>query len=948
MNDQILDAMMGVEVEVLEGDSGLDLALAESSGGPGDDIIVGTSGDDTLHGGGGDDTISGRAGDDFLYGGGGDDILIGGPGDDELIGGAGKDTLRGGAGDDTLSGGGGADTLRGGAGDDTLSGGGGADELRGGAGKDTLSGGGGPDSLFGGAGDDHLSGNGGADTLKGGAGDDFLSGDGGPDSLHGGAGDDVLKGGAGADTLKGGAGDDFLDGGAGSNTLTGNAGADTFVIGEGSFNTITAFSLGQGDQIALDGGLKPDDLTFFGGGGGTTITLGGDDIAFVSGVSATTITDNLDTIFTSVAAEKLSVSFDSITLPESISFGAEGSVTLEITNTSKHDFSGPFHVDLFISTDDDQDSESDLRNDGLLNKVELDVDLAAGESTTVTIDYENLSSVVAPGAYHLLAGISGGPLTSELVSAPDSNSVLTWHATALNAIQEFGEVDNDSTGIGIEPTVGSRGLAIIQTSVFNAVNAFSGTFEFYEDLNPGTPATGVSEDAAVAGAAVTALASVLPGTEDLSSAIVSQLEDTLGLSWTEVEDLLTATGLGAILGPPTDNPLTPAPFVDPFLAGGIGTSGSTAALPSDIVDGFLLGIEAASQVIAERTGDGFTGFFQGIDDPGTYVPPTSLEPFNDYVWEGIPLIDAVTGSSVFTDAEGNDVPFALSPEWGDLFSFSGEYVGDFFSATLDVNGDGDFLDGNPFGDFLEQSIYVGEINQVQVLGALESTDVTALTRDQDQTDIAVFWAYDRADTFRPYGQLHQIAQEAVFNNDLSDSLIDSARTLALTSIALGDAAIAAWFEKYDEVQPRPSDVISGDGFDPFSLADDFAATVNDPDWVPLLPDPPFPDFLSGHSTFAGAFSGVLDTLFPDATDIEVVSQEIVPGNGIFTTSDDELFDVADFGPVRTFDSYGAVGTEDAISRLFGGVHVFEATQDAVNIGNDIGGFVANNLLAPVV
>ena len=40
--------------------------------------------------------------------------------------------------------------------------------------------------------------------------------------------------------------------------------------------------------------------------------------------------------------------------------------------------------------------------------------------------------------------------------------------------------------------------------------------------------------------------------------------------------------------------------------------------------------------------------------------------------------------------------------------------------------------------------------------------------------------------------------------------LDNARTLALTSIALADASISAWSGKYDEVQSRPQDVISGD------------------------------------------------------------------------------------------------------------------------------------------
>ena len=902
MNDQILDAMMDVEV-VLDGDdSGLSSSVA---GAP----LIGTSGDDELSGGSGDDFISGGSGDDDLSGGGGADTIIGGSGNDTIFGASGADSLLGGAGDDEISGGTGLDILRGASGNDVLDGGFGADFLSGGSGDD---------ALFGGNS---------ADTLNGNAGNDFLEGD---------AGDDVLIGAAGDDTLYGGSGD---------NTLSGGSGADTFIVGADGFTTINFFNPGEGDQILLTDGFFPSDLEIEDVDGGTLVSVDGEPIGFLPGFDADTVIEDADDIFTTPAADTLEVDFDAITLPESIDFGDTGSVTLSITNISEDSFSGPVALDLWISTDDDQDSESDVRNDGLLAETTVEVDLAAGGSTTVTLDYENLSSVVAPGAFHLLAGIDGGEVTSELVSATGSDSVLTWHATALNAIQDFGEVDTDTTGIGIEPTVGSRALAIVQTSVFNAANAFDGGFESYLGLDPGVPADGASIDAAVAGAAITAIASTLPGTEDLTTAIVAQLEDSLDITWDEAGELLIAAGLGDIFDAPTLTSGAPASFFDPFLIEGIDEPGDPGDLPDAIVDGFSLGVNAAVQVLEARAGDGFTGFFDGIDDPGTFDPPTDEPAFLEYVWQGVPLFDSATGESVFgLDEDGNPIPFALSPGWGELVSFSGEDIGGFFGPTIDINGDGEFLDNDPFGDPFEQSLFVAEINEVQELGGLESTGITEITRNQDQTDIAVFWAYDRADTFRPYGQLHQITEEAAFRE--GEGLLDNARTLALTSIALADASIAAWFEKFDEVQPRPSDVISGDGFIPLSSIDGLDGSITDPDWVPLLPDPPFPDYLSGHSTFAGAFSGVLSTLFPDVTDIEVVSQEIVPGNGIFTTSDDELFDVDDFGPVRTFESYGAVGTEDALSRLFGGVHVLEATQDAVNIGNEIGGFVADNLLAP--
>jgi Ca2+-binding RTX toxin-like protein len=59
----------------------------------------------------GDDLIIGSSGNDTLDGGRGDDILVGGPGSDQLIGGVGNDFLDGSKG---------ANTLLGGLGDDHL------------------------------------------------------------------------------------------------------------------------------------------------------------------------------------------------------------------------------------------------------------------------------------------------------------------------------------------------------------------------------------------------------------------------------------------------------------------------------------------------------------------------------------------------------------------------------------------------------------------------------------------------------------------------------------------------------------------------------------------------------------------------------------------------------------------------------------------------------------
>lgn len=121
-------------------------AAGDTSGVNADDqVLQGTSGNDTLSGGAGNDLIRGGDGNDSLSGGMDNDLLFGGAGNDTLAGDAGADLLDGGAGNDLLDGGADDDTLDGKSGDDLLLGGAGDDELIGGVGSDTLIGGSGSD-----------------------------------------------------------------------------------------------------------------------------------------------------------------------------------------------------------------------------------------------------------------------------------------------------------------------------------------------------------------------------------------------------------------------------------------------------------------------------------------------------------------------------------------------------------------------------------------------------------------------------------------------------------------------------------------------------------------------------------------------------------------------------------------------------------------------------------
>lgn len=160
--------------------------------GAGNDVVTGTSADESFSLGAGDDQVDAGAGNDVVDAGPGNDLIRGGEGSDVLDGGAGTDTVtydERTAGEPvtvnlTTPGGNGA------AGEnDTLTG---IENVTGGAGGDTLIGDDGPNVLVGGPGLNTLIGAGGDDLIEGGDQRDVISGGSGHDQLFGNGDDDSI------------------------------------------------------------------------------------------------------------------------------------------------------------------------------------------------------------------------------------------------------------------------------------------------------------------------------------------------------------------------------------------------------------------------------------------------------------------------------------------------------------------------------------------------------------------------------------------------------------------------------------------------------------------------------------------------------------------------------------------------------------------------------------
>ncbi len=90
----------------------------------------------------------------------------------------------------------------------------------------------------------------------------------------------------------------------------------------------------------------------------------------------------------------------------------------------------------------------------------------------------------------------------------------------------------------------------------------------------------------------------------------------------------------------------------------------------------------------------------------------------------------------------------------------------------------------------------------------------------------------------------QIAAQELSRRNIAAPL--ATRALALISVAMYDATIAAWDSKYAYNRPRPSQV--------------------DPTIHPLVSNGGSPSYPSEHAVVAGAASAVLASLFPDGAD----------------------------------------------------------------------------------
>lgn len=195
----------------------------------------------------------------------------------------------------------------------------------------------------------------------------------------------------------------------------------------------------------------------------------------------------------------------------------------------------------------------------------------------------------------------------------------------------------------------------------------------------------------------------------------------------------------------------------------------------------------------------------------------------------------------------------------------------------------------------------------QAHAVLETTD--ALT-DQDRAT-ALFWRDNPVTSGLPSG--HWMLLTADLCGDRSLSLAGAAEVLALAGIALHDAFVSCWHEKYVTNLLRPVSYIR-------------AHVPGRQDWVSFVNTPQFPEYTSGHSVASRAAATVL-------TDVL----------GVFPFTDRTHGMRNPQLGARSFGSFHEAANQAAGSRLLGGIHYPMGIEVGLAQGEQVGRTVLSRL-----
>jgi hypothetical protein len=364
----------------------------------------------------------------------------------------------------------------------------------------------------------------------------------------------------------------------------------------------------------------------------------------------------------------------------------------------------------------------------------------------------------------------------------------------------------------LPPPPGFRAMAIVNVAMFDAVNSIERRYQPYLTQLNAAPAT--SKEAAVAAAAGTVLAGLLPRASD------------------EVKAALTS-----------------------YLANIPDGTSKT--------DGIALGETVAARILEARAND-------GANAPDDYRPRTT---------PGVYVPTAPT----------------LVPMWPKVKPFA-------------MTSPAQFRPEPP--PKLDSAQWVADYNEIKALGSKDNS-----RRSVKQTEDARFWIFTGPNAYFP------LALQLASARNMS--IVDSARFLALSSIAISDALVAVFDAKYHYEFWRPITAIrNGDTLN-------VAAIERDATWQPITDTPMFPEYPCAHCIAAASLAAVVEG---------VVGKDVPEFNATSPTAP---------GVTHRWANMQSFVNEVSEARIFAGFHYRFSTKVGEQMGYKIGDHVAKNFLQPV-
>ena len=192
--------------------------------------------------------------------------------------------------------------------------------------------------------------------------------------------------------------------------------------------------------------------------------------------------------------------------------------------------------------------------------------------------------------------------------------------------------------------------------------------------------------------------------------------------------------------------------------------------------------------------------------------------------------------------------------------------------------------------------YAADFAEVKAIGSATST-----TRTADQTSAARYWAENPPATWT------RIARMLSLRAGLS--VADNARYFAMLYLTQADALISVWDDKARWSFWRPITAIRE------AATDGNAKTEADPEWLPLIPTPPYSEHPSGH-------------LGLSASTVRTLQQ-------FFGTDAIGWSDTNSAGLTRSYKSLSGALEEIVSVRVWSGIHFRHADEQGARIGKKV-------------